>query len=123
MGDDPHTYPYLLSATSPPVDSTPTPWVLPSGLVIEEHPLRNPPSIEPLFFEPLASTFDRILARHADLRADVIQHNTFFDPQDNAFGLWTPWQGQRLEVVTKINAANEVMAEVRLATRLFTPCP
>jgi hypothetical protein len=109
----------FLAPTSPPVNSTPTPWVLPSGLVIEEHPLRNPPSIEPLFFEPLASTFDRILARHADLRADVIQHNTFFDPQDNAFGLWTPWQGQRLEVVTKINAANEVMAEVRLGDQVI----
>ncbi|MCX8024988.1 MAG: hypothetical protein N3A60_07275, partial [Thermanaerothrix sp.] len=70
-------------------------------------------------FEPLSSTFDQIMARHADLRADVIQHNTFFDPQDNAFGLWTLWQGQRLEVVTKINTANEVMAEVRLGDQVI----
>ncbi len=109
----------FLLPTSISIEPTLTPWIFPSGLLIEEHPLRNLPSIEPLFFEPLIGTFDQIMARHADLHTNVIQHNTFFDPQENAFGLWTPWQGQRLEVVTKTNSANQVTAEVRLGERVI----
>ncbi|MGB9800785.1 MAG: hypothetical protein ACPLUL_11900 [Thermanaerothrix sp.] len=115
--------PTLLPPTSISIEPTLTPWIFPSGLVIEEHPLRNPPSIEPLSFEPLTGTFDQIMARHADLRANVIQHNTLFDPQENAFGLWTPWQGQRLEVVTKTNSVNQVMAEVRLGNQVIYTLP
>lgn len=109
--------------TPTPVEPTPTPWASPSGLVIEEHPLRHPPAIEPLFFEPLAGTYDQIMARHANLRAEVIHHNTFFDPQDHAFGIWTLWQGQRLEIVTKTNSANEVVAEVRMGNQIIYALP
>lgn len=51
-------------------------------LQLEEHPLANPPQLEPLGFQPLQGTQEEILAKHATERAAVYQ-NGVFTFQDN----------------------------------------
>jgi hypothetical protein len=51
---------------------------LPSGLSIEEYPLKNAPNVEPLTFMPIQGTQQEILTKHQQERGNSFPDNSFF---------------------------------------------
>jgi hypothetical protein len=51
---------------------------LPTGLSIEEYPLKNAPGVEPLTFMPIQGTQQEILAKHQQERGLAFPDNSFF---------------------------------------------
>jgi len=115
-------FPSPVTPTAPLAFLTPTPWRVTRDFIVEEHPLRSAPTVEPLYFEPLAGTFAQIRARHAHLREQVVRaENSFFDPNGNYWGYWVEWQGQRLELVEHVvqsSASPEASVSLEAIVRL-----
>jgi hypothetical protein len=60
-------------------EATNTPWIFPSGLRIEEHPLAKIPEIEPLVLYPLdALTQTEILNKHMDEWGKTLPPNEYY---------------------------------------------
>ena len=75
-----------------------TPWVFPSGLSIEEHPLAKQPEIEPLVIHPLdALTQAEVLDRHKDEWGKTLPPNEYYSV---GWGdMWVMQGNDKLEAV------------------------
>jgi hypothetical protein len=60
--------------------ATNTPWILPSGLSIEEHPLAKRPEIDPLVIYPLDGlTQSEVMNKHGDEWRKTLPPNEYYD--------------------------------------------
>lgn len=78
--------------------ATNTPWIFPSGLSIEEHPLAKRPEIEPLVIYPLdALTQTEVLEKHMDEWGKPLPPNAYYSV---GYGnLWVMQGNDKLEAV------------------------
>ena len=91
--------------------ATNTPWIIPSGLSIEEHPLAKLPEIEPLLFYPLdALTQADVLQKHASLWDETLPPNEYYSV---GWGdLWVMQGNEKLEAVWGPTENGKVIAQV-----------
>ena len=99
-----------VAKTLPPA-ITSTPWILPSGLSIEEHPLTKMPEIEPLVIHPMdGSTQAEVLQKHASLWGETLPPNAYYSVGHGS--LWVMQGSDKLEAVEGPVENGQVTAQV-----------
>jgi hypothetical protein len=117
----PPTVPFPPASTSEPTITamvrvftpvaTNTPWIFPSGLSIEEHPLAKQPEIEPLVIYPLeALSQAEVLDKHTDEWGKTLTPNEYYSV---GWGdLWVMQGNDKLEPVWGPTENGKVTAQV-----------
>jgi hypothetical protein len=91
--------------------ATNTPWIFPSGLSIEEHPLAKRPEIEPLVFYPLdALTQTDVLQKRASQWVETLPPNVYYSVGHG--NLWVMQGNDKLEAVGGPAENGQVAAQV-----------
>jgi hypothetical protein len=91
--------------------ATMTPWILPSGLCIEEHPLAKRPEIDPLVIQPLNGlTQIEVLGKNKDGWGKTMPPNEFYDVGHG--NLWVMEANEKLETLWGVTENGKVSAQV-----------
>jgi hypothetical protein len=99
-------------------EETTTPWILLSGLSIEEHPLANRPEIDPLVIHPLDSlTQAQVLDKHKDEWEKTLPPNEYYSVGRG--NLWVMQGNDKLEPVWGITENGKVTAQVTRNGNVF----
>jgi hypothetical protein len=92
-------------------ETTYTPWVFPSGLSIEEHPLAKAPEIEPLVFIPLeALTQAQVLGKHMNEWGKPLSPHEYYGVGGG--DVWVIQGKDKLEATWKPIGNGKVIAQV-----------
>jgi hypothetical protein len=103
-------------------EATNTPWIFPSGLSIEEHPLAKIPEIEPLVIYPLdALTQAEVLDKHMDEWGKTLSPNEYYSV---GWGnLWVMQGNDRLDAIDGPTENGKATAQVTRNGNFFFSTP
>jgi hypothetical protein len=91
--------------------ATNTPWVFPSGLSIEEHPLAKRPEIEPLVIYPLdALTQTEVMFKHNSEWGETLPSNEYYSVGGG--DVWVMQGNDKLEAVNGSTENGHLAAQV-----------
>jgi hypothetical protein len=101
---------------------------LPTGLSIEEYPLKNAPGVEPLTFMPIQGTQQEILAKHQQDRGLSFSDNSFF--RNSLAGMSVQMGNDKVEalesstdIVTDLGTFQKVSVQVSRAGQTIYSIP